>query len=85
MSGEATLLARYPSKSNPMKIHDVIKGADGVIYCTCPAWRFRKDCAHIDRYRIDDQDLKNGKNQPKSEDDLFNELIINLAEGIKHA
>ena len=38
----APVLARYASKSNPSKSHEVRLGADGVVYCTCPAWKFQK-------------------------------------------
>lgn len=41
-------LARYPSSSSPGKEHEVREGGDGVIYCTCPAWRMqKKQCKHL--------------------------------------
>lgn len=36
-----TVLATFASKSNPGHRHEVRVGADGNIYCTCPAWRFQ--------------------------------------------
>jgi hypothetical protein len=38
-----TLLATFPSKSKPGHSHEVRVGADGVVYCTCPSWRFQKN------------------------------------------
>ena len=37
-----TVLATFPSASKPGHAHEVRMGADGVIYCTCPSWRFQK-------------------------------------------
>ena len=28
----------------------VRKGADGVIYCNCPGWRFNRKCKHLADY-----------------------------------
>ena len=38
-----TVLARFASKSSPGSFHEVKLGADGVIYCGCPSWRFQKN------------------------------------------
>lgn len=38
-----TVLAKFPSASKPGLFHEVRIGADGVIYCTCPSWRFQKN------------------------------------------
>jgi hypothetical protein len=51
------VLARYPSKSNPSKSHEVRRGADGVVYCGCPSWRFQKNspsnrtCKHVEMWK----------------------------------
>lgn len=37
-----TVLATFPSESKPGHVHEVRLGADGVVYCTCPSWRFQK-------------------------------------------
>lgn len=37
-----TVLARFESKSKPGTYHEVKLGADGVVYCGCPSWRFQK-------------------------------------------
>jgi hypothetical protein len=51
------VLARYASKSNPSKSHEVRRGADGVVWCSCPSWRFQKNspsnrtCKHIEQWK----------------------------------
>ncbi len=53
------VLARFASKSNPSKSHEVRRGADGVVYCTCPSWRFQKNspsnrtCKHIEQWKAE--------------------------------
>lgn len=44
------ILATYPSSSNPNVSYNIIKGADGVIYCSCPGWKMRKMCKHLVAY-----------------------------------
>lgn len=44
------ILAEYPSKSNPAVRHQIIEGRDGVIYCTCTAWKMKKNCKHLISY-----------------------------------
>jgi len=39
---KAVVLAVAPSKTNPNKTYEIRRGADGVVYCTCPAWRFQR-------------------------------------------
>lgn len=40
-------------KGSTGTLYDIKKGKDGVVYCTCPAWRFQKlpvaarTCKHI--------------------------------------
>lgn len=57
MSTSPVVLSRYASKSNPSKSHEVRRGADGVVYCTCPSWRFQKNspsnrtCKHIEMWK----------------------------------
>ena len=41
------ILDTIPSSSNPGKTYDIIEGKDGVIYCTCTAWKMRKTCKHL--------------------------------------
>lgn len=51
---QKTVLATFPSVSKPGHVHEVRLGADGVMYCTCPSWRFqrvtpslREPCTHM--------------------------------------
>ena len=44
-----TLLALFASASKPGHSHEVRVGADGNVYCTCPAWRFQKGVSPIGR------------------------------------
>lgn len=39
---QKTVLMTFPSASKPGHVHEVRVGADGVVYCTCPSWRFQK-------------------------------------------
>jgi hypothetical protein len=34
------------------KTYEIRRGDDDVIYCTCPAWRFRRTCKHLQAYEI---------------------------------
>ncbi len=51
-------VASFPSQSHPGLTHDVWRGADGVLYCTCLGWRYqidppaaRRDCVHVKEAR----------------------------------
>ncbi|MDD5428770.1 MAG: hypothetical protein PHI58_06030 [Candidatus Omnitrophica bacterium] len=41
------VLDTVQSSSNPGKTYDIMEGKDGVIYCTCTAWKMRKTCKHL--------------------------------------
>jgi hypothetical protein len=49
----ATVLATVPSSSNPEVVYTIRRGADGNVYCSCPAWKFQKlnpaqrTCKHL--------------------------------------
>lgn len=43
------VLATIPSSSNPEVTYQVIRGKDGNVYCTCPAWKFKKGVSPKDR------------------------------------
>ena len=49
---EFEVLETNSSASNPAVTHEIRRGGDGIIYCTCPAWRFRRTCRHLDNYLI---------------------------------
>ena len=43
------VLGTYASSSSN-KVYQVIRGHDGVIYCTCPGWKFSRNCKHLQAY-----------------------------------
>jgi len=49
------VLATFRSDSNPSKSYEIRLGRDGVVYCTCPAWKFSSKkrgghtCKHLTR------------------------------------
>jgi hypothetical protein len=49
----AATLATIPSSSNPEIVYTIKRGADGNVYCSCPAWKFQKlnpknrTCKHL--------------------------------------
>jgi nitric oxide reductase NorQ protein len=48
-----TLLKKIPSKSSSSIEYELLKGDDGNVYCTCPAWKFSKgakSCTHVRDY-----------------------------------
>jgi hypothetical protein len=52
-NGEVKVLATYPSSSGG-RDHEVRLGGDGVVYCTCPGWRFhtRRWCKHLEDFTM---------------------------------
>jgi hypothetical protein len=38
----AEVVRQFKSESNPNKTYDLVRGDDGVVYCTCKAWQFPK-------------------------------------------
>jgi len=52
-------LAVMRSMSNPNKAYQVTLGEDGVVHCSCPAWRFQKlppserKCKHIRQFEAE--------------------------------
>lgn len=45
------VLAEYPSSSGK-QVWEIREGDDGVVYCTCPGWRFhsRRWCKHLEMF-----------------------------------
>ena len=41
------ILDTVVSSTNPGKTYNIIHGKDGVIYCTCTAWKMKKTCKHL--------------------------------------
>ena len=81
-----TVLAEYPSKSNPSKVYHIIHGQDGVTYCDCMAWKMSNPhrCKHLDMYF----EGKTGKAYPKNKTfpatwDELNKAISEAVNTIK--
>lgn len=57
MNSQPVVLARNESNSKPGSYHEVRRGADGNVYCTCPSWRFQRNsplnrtCKHIESWK----------------------------------
>lgn len=45
-----TILAEYPSKSNHGKVYEIVRGNDGITYCTCWQWKLHRTCSHLEDY-----------------------------------
>lgn len=43
-------LGSIQSDSNPVKFYEIRLGGDGVVYCSCTAWKINKYCKHLDRW-----------------------------------
>ena len=41
------ILMEYPSASKPGTSYNIVRGRDGVVYCTCWAWKINKRCEHL--------------------------------------
>jgi len=48
--GGYTVLKLNESDSKVGVFHEIRRGADGVIYCSCISWRFKKRCWHLDSF-----------------------------------
>ena len=48
MKGE--VLATYPSRSNPSKEYEIVRGNDGVTYCSCWQWKLNRTCSHLEDF-----------------------------------
>lgn len=44
--GPIAVLGMFESSSSN-KQYEVRVGSDEVVYCTCPGWRFHRNCKHI--------------------------------------
>jgi hypothetical protein len=52
--GQFEILQRFDSRSSSA-VYEVRRGGDGVLYCTCPAWRMKQgtaSCRHLDEYLV---------------------------------
>ena len=66
------ILDTVPSSSNPGKTYDIIEGKDGVIYCTCTAWKMRKTCKHLKEWH---QKNDSGMSVIKEKADSLDEVV----------
>lgn len=46
------LLGHIKSSSNPNKEYDIRLGSDGVVYCSCTAWKMHKWCKHLAEWHM---------------------------------
>ena len=53
------VLETYPSLSNPNREYQVIRGDDGVVYCTCWQWKKNRTCRHLEHYSRTMEDEEN--------------------------
>jgi hypothetical protein len=58
---EPKILATAESNSKPGTYHEIRLGKDGVVYCTCWAWRINKWCKHLDEYHSKNQTSRSVK------------------------
>ena len=73
------ILDTVQSSSNPGKTYDIIEGKDGVIYCTCTAWKMRKTCKHLKAWEQKNLTPENRvKDEPDSIDAVVSEEVSKL-------
>lgn len=74
------ILDTVPSSSNPGKTYDIIEGKDGVIYCSCTAWKMRKTCKHLKMWEQKQQVPKENriKNNPNSVEAVVSQEVARL-------
>ena len=48
-----SVLRKFPSRSTPGKYHEIIEAKDGVIYCTCWAWKKNRTCRHLETFKLE--------------------------------
>ncbi len=74
------ILDTVPSSSNPGKTYDIIEGKDGVIYCTCTAWKMRKTCKHLKEWHQKNNlsGMSYVKDKPNSLDEVVSTEVQKL-------
>lgn len=86
----STVLDEFSSASNPGKKYQIIQGDDSVVYCNCPAWKFKKMCKHLNEY-MRKANLKQfyDKYYPTetvvNKPDDFNDIVTKAVQMIKGA
>ena len=73
------ILGTIQSSSNPGKTYDIKEGNDGVIYCTCPRWKFAKTCKHLKEWTQKNLTPENlVKDNPNSLDEVVSAEVEKL-------
>jgi hypothetical protein len=50
-SGPAPVVLLRLISRDSGKEYEIRQGKDGVVYCSCPRWGFKRTCKHLDDYR----------------------------------
>jgi len=72
------ILDTVQSSSNPGKTYDIIEGKDGVIYCTCTAWKMRKTCKHLKAWTAKNLTENLVKDEPNSLNEVVSAEVSKL-------
>lgn len=73
------VLKRYESKSKPGTYHEVRRGEDGVLYCTCWAWKRNRTCKHLNDYLHSQIETVNTETIDKSNlDQVIDRVVSSL-------
>jgi hypothetical protein len=77
-----TVLAEYPSGSNPARKYNIIQGKDGVVYCDCMGWKMNKHCKHLKDFEstAGQAPIKKAKKDPEPK---LNTTIDRIVEEIR--
>jgi len=71
-----SLIKKIPSRSSASIEYELMRGDDGTVYCTCPAWKFSKgtkSCTHVREYagsteaKLDPAELEKLRKKEKAE------------------
>lgn len=75
------LLATVTSKTNPGRKYEIRMGKDGVMYCTCHAWKFNKTCKHLTGF-MSEVYLKAKVNKPTPVNDPESDILIAVKDAV---
>jgi hypothetical protein len=77
------ILKQYPSRSNPSKNYEVIRGADGKTYCTCWPWKLNRTCEHLEDYLGHQKQYKIRKQTVAGKVDTYLDLEKAIAQAVR--